>query len=43
MSYYEKEREKGIQLCDMADATIAKGTVAFDRWVINWVLQINII
>ena len=52
MSYYyvcvcvrerERERERGIQLCNMADGTTAVGTVAFDRWVVHWVLQISII
>ena len=46
MSYYyvwERERERGIQLCNMADRTTAVGTITFDRWVIHWVLQISII
>ena len=39
----EREIERGIQLCNMADGTITVGTVTFDRWVIHWVLQISII
>ena len=39
----ERERVRGIQLCNVANGTIAVGTVAFDRWVIHWVIQISII
>ena len=39
----ERERVRGIQLCNVANGTIAVGTIAFDRWVIHWVIQISII